>query len=288
MRFTDRVSEHNYVRVMTDGILLAETQGDRFLNAYDTIIIDEAHERSLNIDFLLGYIKRLLPRRPELKVIVTSATIDAERFSKHFDDAPVIEVSGRLYPVDVRYRPLEEDDEDRAKTPELSEAIVDAVDEVSRASAPTATCSCSCRASARFARPPKHCASTIPRTPRSCRCSRGLSCEEQERVFKPSGARRIVLATNVAETSLTVPGITLRDRHGPRARQPLQLAQQGGAAADREDLARVGQPARRPLRPRDAPGVCVRLYQRRGLREPRPSSPIPRSCARRSPRSSCA
>ena len=100
MRFSDRVSDDNYLRVMTDGILLAETQTDRFLNAYDTIIIDEAHERSLNIDFLLGYVKRLLPRRPELKLLITSATIDAQRFSEHFDGAPVIEVSGRLYPVE--------------------------------------------------------------------------------------------------------------------------------------------------------------------------------------------
>jgi len=111
VRFHDRVSEHNYIKVMTDGILLAETQGDRFLDAYDTIIIDEAHERSLNIDFLLGYLKRILPRRPDLKLIITSATIDAERFSNHFDGAPVIEVSGRTFPVEVRYRPLQTDED---------------------------------------------------------------------------------------------------------------------------------------------------------------------------------
>src|SRR5690606_10405697 len=106
VRFNDKLSESSYVKLMTDGILLAETQGDRFLNAYDTIIIDEAHERSLNIDFLLGYLKQLLPKRPDLKVIVTSATIDADRFSSHFNNAPVIEVSGRTYPVEIRYRPL--------------------------------------------------------------------------------------------------------------------------------------------------------------------------------------
>src|SRR4030095_7797127 len=133
VRFSDRVSDENFVRVMTDGILLAETQTDRFLNAYDTIILDEAHERSLNIDFLIGYLKRLLPKRPELKLIITSATIDAQRFSRHFGDARVIEVSGRMYPVEVRYRPIEEDEE-TGDAPDLSEAIVEAVDEVTRLS----------------------------------------------------------------------------------------------------------------------------------------------------------
>src|SRR5205814_7185625 len=114
IRSSDKLSEQTYVKVMTDGILLAETQGDRFLSRYDTIIIDEAHERSLNIDFLLGYLKQLLPRRPELKLMITSATIDPQRFSRHFNDAPVIEVSGRTYPVETRYRPLaaEEPDEE--------------------------------------------------------------------------------------------------------------------------------------------------------------------------------
>src|SRR5512134_1110229 len=131
VRFSDKLSADTYVKLMTDGILLAETQGDRDLRAYDTLIIDEAHERSLNIDFLLGYVKQLLPRRPDLKLVVTSATIDAERFSRHFDGAPVIEVSGRLYPVEVRYRPLsargDGDDEQ-----ELDDAILDAVDELAR------------------------------------------------------------------------------------------------------------------------------------------------------------
>ena len=131
VRFNDKLSESSYIKLMTDGILLAETQGDRFLNGYDTIIIDEAHERSLNIDFLLGYLKQLLPKRPDLKVIVTSATIDADRFSKHFNNAPVIEVSGRMYPVEIRYRPLQETDEDEQEET-MESAIVDAVDDLSR------------------------------------------------------------------------------------------------------------------------------------------------------------
>ena len=147
IRFSDNVSAGTYVKLMTDGILLAETQGDPSLRAYDTIIIDEAHERSLNIDFLLGYLKQLLPHRPELKLIVTSATINAQRFSAHFDDAPVVEVSGRMYPVEVRYRPLvarfidaalsatsrqgKRRDEDEEEG-DIEQAILDAVDEAIR------------------------------------------------------------------------------------------------------------------------------------------------------------
>ena len=132
IRFTDRTSPQSYVKLMTDGILLAETQGDPQLLQYDTLIIDEAHERSLNIDFLLGYLKQLLPKRPDLKLIVTSATIDAARFSQHFDGAPVIEVSGRMYPVEVRYRAVQnEEDEDER---DLFEAIVEACDELNRLS----------------------------------------------------------------------------------------------------------------------------------------------------------
>src|SRR3990167_5148311 len=130
IRFTDRVSPRSFVKLMTDGILLAETQGDPSLAQYDTLIIDEAHERSLNIDFLLGYVKTLLPRRPDLKVIITSATLDADRFSRHFDGAPVIEVSGRLYPVDVRYRPL---DAGQGDDVDLNQSIADAIDELARA-----------------------------------------------------------------------------------------------------------------------------------------------------------
>src|SRR5438128_5205487 len=131
IRFTDKVGPRAYIKIMTDGILLAETERDRELREYDTLIIDEAHERSLNIDFLLGYVKQLLPRRPELKLVITSATIDAERFAKHFDGAPVIEVSGRLYPIEVRYRPVEGDAEDTTRAEE-EQALVDAVEELCR------------------------------------------------------------------------------------------------------------------------------------------------------------
>ncbi|HEX5093784.1 MAG TPA: DEAD/DEAH box helicase, partial [Burkholderiales bacterium] len=131
VRFTDKAGRQTRIKLMTDGILLAETQGDPDLRAYDTLILDEAHERSLNIDFLLGYVKRLLPRRPDLKVVITSATIDAERFSRHFDGAPVIEVSGRLYPVQVRYRPVGGDAEDTTRDEE-EQALGDAVEELFR------------------------------------------------------------------------------------------------------------------------------------------------------------
>src|SRR5687768_6366974 len=131
IRFGDRTSSDTFVKVMTDGILLAETQGDRFLEQYDTLIIDEAHERSLNIDFLLGYIRQLLPKRPDLKLIVTSATIDPQRFSRHFNNAPVIEVSGRTYPVETRYRPLESEHPDEEDATQI-DMILRSVDELSR------------------------------------------------------------------------------------------------------------------------------------------------------------
>ncbi|MEX0942155.1 MAG: DEAD/DEAH box helicase, partial [Pseudomonadales bacterium] len=131
VRFTDATDQNTLIKVMTDGILLAETQNDRFLEAYDTIIIDEAHERSLNIDFLLGYLKRILPKRPDLKVIVTSATIDVERFSRHFNNAPVIEVSGRTYPVEVHYRPPVESQKDDADEL-VYRGVIDVLAEISR------------------------------------------------------------------------------------------------------------------------------------------------------------
>ena len=214
VRFTDRTSRQSRVKLMTDGILLAELQRDRQLRKYDTIIIDEAHERSLNIDFLLGYLKRLLPKRPDLKLIITSATIDVDRFAKHFD-APVVEVSGRTYPVEIRYRPLmelpEEDEEGEAVVRDQTEAIVDAVRELSaegpgdvlvflpgeREIRDTA------EALADLDRPGQR--RTLEVLPLYSR----LSAAEQHRVFSSHGnaTRRIVLATNVAETSLTVPGI---------------------------------------------------------------------------------
>jgi ATP-dependent helicase HrpA len=257
VRFSDRVSEDNYVRVMTDGILLAETQSDRFLNTYDTIILDEAHERSLNIDFLLGYIKRLLPKRPELKLVITSATIDAQRFSEHFGNAPVIEVSGRLYPVEVRYRPIEAQDEDEQEV-DLPEAIADAVDEVSRLSASGDVLvflpgEREIREVAEELR--KHHPKGTEILPLFAR----LSTQEQERVFQPSGLRRIVLATNVAETSLTVPGIKYVidpgyarvNRYSYRNKvEMLQVERISRASADQR-AGRCG---------RVMSGVCVRLY----------------------------
>jgi len=258
VRFSDRVSDDNYLRVMTDGILLAETQSDRFLNAYDTIIIDEAHERSLNIDFLLGYVKRLLPKRPELKLIITSATIDAERFSRHFDDAPVIEVSGRLYPVEVRYRPIEAADEDEQDI-DLPDAVADAIDEVCRATVDGDVLvflpgEREIREAAEVLRkrPGQH-PEILPLFAR-------LSMQEQERVFQPANARRIVLATNVAETSLTVPnikyvidsGLARVNRYSYRNKhEMLQVEKISRASADQR-AGRCG---------RVMSGVCVRLYR---------------------------
>ena len=200
IRFTDKVSPETYIKLMTDGILLAETQRDPLLRAYDTILIDEAHERSLNIDFLLGYLKQLLPKRPDLKVIVTSATLDAERFSKHFNGAPVIEVSGRLYPIETRYRPY---DEDRER--DLNSAIVDAVSEAHREGPGDALVFLpgereirEAAEALRKSHPPG--LEVLPLFARQ-------TAQEQSRVFAPHQGRRVVLATNVAETSLTVPGI---------------------------------------------------------------------------------
>src|SRR4051812_37738956 len=212
VRFTDRTSGRSRVKLMTDGILLAELQRDRQLKRYDTIIIDEAHERSLNIDFLLGYLKRLLPRRPDLKLIITSATMDVERFSKHFD-APVVEVSGRTYPVEVRYRPLmeipEDDEEGEPIVRDQTEAILDAVRELlaegpgdilvflpgEREIRDTADALKEALSNAGDQR-----TEVVPLYSR-------LSAAEQHRVFAAHTGRRVVLATNVAETSLTVPGI---------------------------------------------------------------------------------
>ena len=204
VRFSDRTSPASFIKVMTDGILLAESQHDRFLNQYDTLIIDEAHERSLNIDFLLGYLKQLITKRHDLKVIVTSATIDPERLSHHFNDAPIIEVSGRTYPVEIRYRPLlAEDDESRDQTQQ--EAITSAVAELARESLGDILVFLSgereIRETAEALRKqhPPH-TEIVPLFAR-------LSASEQNRIFQPHSGRRIVLATNVAETSLTVPGI---------------------------------------------------------------------------------
>jgi ATP-dependent helicase HrpA len=306
VRFNDKITDGSYVKLMTDGILLAETQGDKFLNAYDTIIIDEAHERSLNIDFLLGYLKQLLPKRPDLKVIVTSATIDAERFSSHFSSqtsvgvikaAPVIEVSGRTYPVEIRYRPLgkagfrakesaeaenaqfdledenvfgitrkaktearwlEEDDEEEA----IEEAIMDAADDLLRqgdgdilvflpGEREIRDVADHLRKYQGRSTKLKH----IEVLPLFAR----LSIEDQQKIFKPHSARRIVLATNVAETSLTVPGIKYvidaglarMNRYSTRAKvEQLQIEKISQAAA-KQRAGRCG---------RVSNGICVRLY----------------------------
>jgi len=218
VRFTDRTSRSSRVKLMTDGILLAELQRDRMLRRYDTIIIDEAHERSLNIDFLLGYLRQLLPRRPDLKLIITSATIDPERFARHFSDrhgkpAPIIEVSGRTYPVEVRYRPLvelpEADEEGEAVVRDQTEAIVDAVKELSAEGPGDILVFLPGEREIRDTADSLADLTTSPRggglevVPLYSR----LSAAEQHRVFSAHTGRRVVLATNVAETSLTVPGI---------------------------------------------------------------------------------
>ena len=265
VRFTDHVGDNTLVKLMTDGILLAELRGDRMLRQYDTLIIDEAHERSLNIDFILGYLTQLLPRRPDLKVIITSATIDPERFAEHFAEAtgaevPIVEVSGRSYPVEVRYRPIvDPDDPDGDPDRDQLDAIGDAVRELQRGRA-TATSWSSCPASARSGTPPMRWASLDLRAnteilPLFSR----LSTAEQHRVFAPHPGRRVVLATNVAETSLTVPGIryvidpgTARiSRYSRRLKvQRLPIEKISQASANQR-AGRCG---------RVADGICIRLY----------------------------
>lgn len=256
IRFGDQTSEQTLVKIMTDGILLAETQADRFLDAYDTLIIDEAHERSLNIDFLLGYIKQLLPKRRDLKVIITSATIDPQRFSAHFDAAPIIEVSGRTYPVEVRYEPvLAEADADEA--PDLIDGVVATVDALVQAERGDILVFLSGEREIReAAKSMRHLAGRgIDVLPLYSR----LSSAEQNRIFQPHQRRRIVLATNVAETSVTVPGIscvvdpgTARiSRYSNRTkvqRLPIEAISQASAEQRKGRCGRIG------------PGVCVRLY----------------------------
>jgi len=203
VRFNDQVSENTLVKLMTDGILLAEIQQDRMLMQYDTLIIDEAHERSLNIDFILGYLRQLLPKRPDLKVIITSATIDPQRFSRHFNNAPIIEVSGRTYPVDVRYRPIVDDADDTDR--DQLQAIFDAVDELGRESMGDILIFMSGEREIRDTADALN-RLALPHTEILPLYAR-LSNSEQNRVFQSHSGRRIVLATNVAETSLTGPVI---------------------------------------------------------------------------------
>ena len=258
VRFTDHTSRDACVKLMTDGILLAETQTDRYLAAYDTIIIDEAHERSLNIDFLLGYLKQLLPRRPDLKVIITSATIDAERFSQHFNGAPVLEVSGRTYPVEILYRPLTSKDEDDAEV-EFTDAIVDAADELARHGEGDILVFLPGEREIREAAEALR-KSTLRRNDEILPLFARLSHAEQHKIFHPSGAkRRIVLATNVAETSLTVPGIKYVidtglarvKRYSARVKVEQLHVEKISQAAARQRSGRCG---------RVSAGVCIRLF----------------------------
>ncbi len=261
VRFHDQTHPQSLVKLMTDGILLAESQNDPYLNQYDTLIIDEAHERSLNIDFLLGYLRWLLPKRPDLKLIITSATIDPERFANHFGNAPIVNVSGRTYPVDVRYRPIDLIEEDDETDADLQQAILDAVDELYR----------DLRGDILIFLSGEH---EIRETTESLRKSvhngryevlplySKLSVAEQERVFKPTGNKpRIVLATNVAETSLTVPGIRcVIDSGHARISRYSHKSKIQRLPIERISQASANQRAGRCGRV--AEGICIRLYSK--------------------------
>ncbi|MDB5815239.1 MAG: putative ATP-dependent helicase [Rhodocyclales bacterium] len=284
IRFTDHTKPDSYVKVMTDGILLAETQGDPLLSAYDTLIIDEAHERSLNIDFLLGYLRTLLSKRPDLKVIVTSATLDAERFANHFahdgKPAPVIEVSGRLYPIEVRYRPIEDETKPgfvaqqsqrerelaaqraaRRQDKDLYEAIVDAVDELQGEGSGDVLVFLpgerEIREAAEALR--KHAFGGAGRGTEILTLFARQSAQEQQRVFGRSNGRRVVLSTNVAETSLTVPGIRYvvdaglarMNRYSVRNKVELLQVEKIAQSAAKQRAGRCG---------RVQDGICIRLY----------------------------
>lgn len=260
VRFTDKTHSGATIKLMTDGILLAETQTDPLLRAYDTVIIDEAHERSINIDFLLGYLKRLLTKRADLKVIVTSATIDAERFAHHFADAdgkpaPIFNISGRTYPVEIRWRPL--DDVDEADDRTMLEAIENAVSELEMAGRGDILVFLpgerEIRETEEFLRKTR--VGKVEILPLFAR----LSASDQEKVFKPAGLRRIVLATNVAETSITVPGIRYVvdtglarvKRYSYRSKVDQLLIEPVSQAAANQRAGRCG---------RVAEGICIRLY----------------------------
>lgn len=265
IRFADKLNKQSHIKVMTDGILLAEIQNDPFLQNYDTLIIDEAHERSLNIDFILGYLKQLLPKRPDLKIIITSATIDPERFAKHFNNAPVIEVSGRTYPVEVRYRPLNSDEaqSDKSETQkDQQQAVLNAVDELSHEGSSNTSSGDiliflsgerQIRDTAEALR--KHHPDKTEIIPLFSR----LSNAEQQKVFKGHTHRRIILATNVAETSLTIPGIQFVidtgyariSRYSYRTKiQRLPIEKVSQASANQRK-GRCG---------RTSDGICIRLY----------------------------
>ncbi|HBS27359.1 MAG TPA: ATP-dependent RNA helicase HrpA, partial [Gammaproteobacteria bacterium] len=251
-RFNQKLSERNLIKIMTDGILLAEIQNDRWLNKYDTIIIDEAHERSLNIDFLLGYLKQLLKKRKDLKLIITSATIDAERIAKHFDHAPIIEVSGKTYPVDIQYHPVPIE----AESQTIYQQIDSAIDELSR----------NMRGDILVFLPGER---EIHEAFRSLRHRRErmdilplyarLPSKEQQQIFRRGGKLRVILSTNVAETSLTIPGIRYVidtgiariSRYSWRTKVQTLSTEKTSQASANQRAGRCG---------REAPGICIRLY----------------------------
>ena len=269
VRFHESVRPDTAIKLMTDGILLAETQGDPELRQYGSIILDEAHERSLNIDFLIGYLKKLVEIRSDLKLVVTSATIDAERFSRHFDNAPVIEVSGRLYPVEMRYRPVAGDSEDTTREEE-EQALADAVEELCREGEGDILVFLpgerEIRDTAEVLRRRHLGAELLPLYAR-------LSAPDQDRVFRPGRERRIVLATNVAETSLTVPriryvvdtGLARVKRYSYRNKVEMLRVEPISRAAANQRAGRCGRVAR---------GVCIRLYSEEDF-EKRPAFPDP-------------
>jgi len=254
VRFADRVGDTTHVKLMTDGMLLAEIQRDPYLNEYDTLIIDEAHERSLNIDFLLGYLKQLLARRRDLKLIITSATIDPQRFSRHFNDAPVIEVSGRTYPVELLYMPPPEDEDGGI---DLQQGIVDAVDELSALDRGDILIFFSGEREIREAAETlrKHKLQSTEVLPLYAR----QSPAEQAKIFRHTGKRHIVLATNVAETSLTVPGIRYVIDTG-LARISRYSARSKIQRLPVEAISRASAEQRKGRCGRVAEGVCIRLY----------------------------
>ena len=267
VRFGDESGRDTLVKVLTDGMLLAETRSDPRLDSYDTIIVDEAHERSLNIDFLLGYLRRLLPRRPDLKVILTSATIDVERLSAHFGGAPVVEIPGRTYPIDLRYRPPEGRDLDE-EDPRILDAIAGAIDEIDEAFAPKGILpdvlvflsgEREIREAAEHLRGHAHARERGKARTEILPLFARQTLEEQERIFAPGPLRRIVLATNVAETSLTVPrihavvdpGFARVLRYSAKSRVARLPVEEISKASARQRAGRAG---------RLGPGVCIRLY----------------------------